>query len=236
MMSPSWKVSGQYYETCGCDFVCPCILQQMTAAPSKGACAFAMAFQVEHGTFGTVPLDGLGFIVLGRTPEAMAKGNWSVGVVVDDRATTGQCDAITAIVSGTAGGPMAAVSGLVGTFSWRRFRADSLRPQRRQVDGQGLPPGRYGSRGRHGPESRRTGTAPRRQYRASRQQSACALPRLGESRQRARIEVGRSRRTEQRALRPVRLAERLDSKPQCAPDDNGVVVGGCARCGAGRIA
>lgn len=116
MATPSWKVSGQYQETCSCDFVCPCILGQMAVPPTKGACTFAMAFQVERGAFGQVPLDGLGFVVLGLTPEAMGKGNWSVGVVVDERATPEQRDAITAIVSGAAGGPMAALSGLVGTF------------------------------------------------------------------------------------------------------------------------
>ena len=116
MTAPSWKASGQYYETCSCDFVCPCILQQMAVKPTKGTCTFAMAFQVERGTFGTVSLDGLGFIVLGLTPEAMGKGNWSVGVITDDRASAEQKEAITAIASGSAGGPMASLSGLIGTF------------------------------------------------------------------------------------------------------------------------
>ena len=54
--------------------------------------------------------------MLGQTPEAMAKGNWSVGVIVDDRATAQQRDAIVSIASGAAGGPMAALSGLVSRF------------------------------------------------------------------------------------------------------------------------
>ena len=116
MATPAWQVSGQYYETCSCDFVCPCLPGQMAVQPTKGSCTFAMAFQVERGHYGTVPLDGLGFIVLGLTPEAMGKGNWSVGVIADERAGTEQRDAITAIASGAAGGPMAALSGLVGSF------------------------------------------------------------------------------------------------------------------------
>jgi hypothetical protein len=75
-----------------------------------------MAFEVGHGTYGAVSLDGLGFIVLGYTPGAMAKGDWSVGLIADERASSEQRDAITAIVSGTAGGPMAALSGLIGKF------------------------------------------------------------------------------------------------------------------------
>jgi hypothetical protein len=116
MATPSWKVSGQYYETCNCDFVCPCVPAQMTVRPSKGSCAFAMAFQIERGEYGSVSLDGLGFIVLGLTPEAMGKGNWSVGLLADERASAEQRDAMTAIASGAAGGPMAALGPLIGKF------------------------------------------------------------------------------------------------------------------------
>ena len=130
MATPSWRISGQYYETCSCDFICLCIPSGMTITPTKGTCTVAMAFQVEEGTFGRVPLDNLGFIVVARTPEAMAKGNWQVGIVVDERANTEQRDAIRAIASGAAGGPMAALSGLVGNFL-------GMQPASIQFDRQG---------------------------------------------------------------------------------------------------
>lgn len=47
--------------------------RQMAVRPSKGSCTFAMGFQIERGSYGTVSLDGLGFIVLGLTPKAMGK-------------------------------------------------------------------------------------------------------------------------------------------------------------------
>ena len=115
-MATSWRIKGDYYETCSCDLVCPCILGQMAVRPSKGSCTFAMAFKIDRGHYGDVSLDGLGFVVVARTPEEMAKGNWSVGVIADERASASQRDAVTAIVSGQAGGPMSAVSGLVGNF------------------------------------------------------------------------------------------------------------------------
>jgi len=46
----------------------------------------------------------------------MIEGNWSVGLVIDERASDDQRDAITAIASGSAGGPMAPLAGLIGTF------------------------------------------------------------------------------------------------------------------------
>lgn len=116
MTATTWQISGQYYETCNCNFVCPCVPGQLAVEPTQGSCIFAMAYQIEKGSFDGVSLDGLGFILLGLTPEAMGKGNWSVGVIADERATNEQRDAITAIASGAAGGPIAALSGLVGTF------------------------------------------------------------------------------------------------------------------------
>jgi hypothetical protein len=115
-MGSAWQVEGQYYENCNCDFVCPCVPGQMSVRPTKGSCTFVMAFQIERGRYGDMPLDGLGFIVVGVTPEEMAKGNWSVGLIVDQRASVEQRDAITGIASGSAGGPMAALGGLVGKF------------------------------------------------------------------------------------------------------------------------
>lgn len=116
MTATAWNVSGQYYETCNCDFVCPCVPGQLAVRPTKGDCQFAMAFQIERGSFGAVSLNGLGFIILGLTPAEMAKGNWSVGLIIDARATAEQRDAVTAIASGQAGGPMSALSGLIGKF------------------------------------------------------------------------------------------------------------------------
>jgi hypothetical protein len=114
--TPAWSVAGQYYETCSCDFVCPCVLTQLTAKPSKGSCTFAMSFKIERGAFGATSLDGLGFIVVGFTPAEMGKGNWSAGVIVDERASAEQRDAIVAVASGAAGGPMAALSGMITNF------------------------------------------------------------------------------------------------------------------------
>ena len=87
MNTPAWHVEGQYYENCNCDFVCPCVPGQMSVAPTQGSCTFAMAFEIEQGRYGAVDLNGLGFVVVGVTPEAMAKGNWAVGVIVDERAS-----------------------------------------------------------------------------------------------------------------------------------------------------
>ncbi|HEV8616219.1 MAG TPA: DUF1326 domain-containing protein [Methylomirabilota bacterium] len=116
MATPKWQISGDYSESCSCDFVCPCLLSNFAAKPTHGHCYFAMGFQVERGRYGDVALDGVAFAIVGRTPGVMGEGNWSVGLIVDSRANAGQRDAITGIVSGQAGGPMAALGPLIGNF------------------------------------------------------------------------------------------------------------------------
>src|SRR5947209_17983336 len=106
MASTAWQISGHYFETCSCDYLCPCIVTQLKVS-THGDCYFAMAFHVDRGQFGTVPLNDLSFVLVGYTPETMDKGNWKVGVIADARATPEQQQAIASIASGQAGGPMA---------------------------------------------------------------------------------------------------------------------------------
>ena len=111
-----WSVKGEYFETCSCDFLCPCLPSSMAAKPTDGDCNFAMVFQVDQGQKDGVALDGVRFAVLGHTPGPMAEGGWSVGVIVDDGASEAQTEAIAAIASGQAGGPMSALGPLVKDF------------------------------------------------------------------------------------------------------------------------
>lgn len=116
MSSPAWQLTGDYFETCSCDYVCPCVPTNLAGRPTKGRCDFAMVFQIERGNQGNVTLDGLSFAVLGNSPDVMGKGNWSVGLVIDDRATPEQQQAITTIASGQAGGPPAILTSVIGKF------------------------------------------------------------------------------------------------------------------------
>jgi hypothetical protein len=47
----------------------------------------------------------------------MIDGDWTVGVILDERASAQQREALTAIASGQGGGPMAALGPLVGRFA-----------------------------------------------------------------------------------------------------------------------
>lgn len=109
-----WRVEGQYMETCNCTYLCPCIGSNLTAQPTEGDCKAAIAMRIDKGEKDGVKLDGLSFIVLMHSPKAMAQGNITVGLIIDERATDKQAEAISAIATGAAGGPMAALGPLVG--------------------------------------------------------------------------------------------------------------------------
>src|SRR6476646_4931328 len=103
MTTSAWQITGDYFETCSCDYLCPCISSNLAAQPTKGYCDVAMVFHIDQGQFGTTGLDDLSFALSAHTPDVMGKGNWSVGFFSDERATTEQQQALTAIASGQAG-------------------------------------------------------------------------------------------------------------------------------------
>lgn len=117
MATPKWRLSGDYFEACNCDFLCPCITSNLTARPTSGECKVALAFHVDRGEFDGAALDGLNFVVVIHSPGVMSAGNLTAGLIVDDRASPAQQNALGAIVSGQAGGPLAALGPLIGNFA-----------------------------------------------------------------------------------------------------------------------
>lgn len=113
----NWRIEGQYMETCNCSFICPCIGSNLTARPTDGACKAALALRIDQGEKDGVPLDGLSFMVILHSPGPMAEGNLTVGLIIDEQASEQQVEALTAIASGAAGGPMAALGPLVGRMA-----------------------------------------------------------------------------------------------------------------------
>jgi len=126
----SWQISGEYMETCNCTMLCPCITSNLTAVPTEGDCKAAVALRIDKGAKDGVALDGLAFIVMMHAPGPMAAGNMTVGLIIDERATEAQVEAITGIATGAAGGPMAALAPLVG-----RIAGVERRPIRFEIEG-----------------------------------------------------------------------------------------------------
>ena len=113
----AWQISGQYAETCNCKLLCPCITSNLAATPTDGDCKAALGMRIDKGHKDGVSLDGVSFVVILQSKGPMGAGNMTVGLVVDSAASQEQVDAVTAIASGQAGGPMAMMAPRVGTFA-----------------------------------------------------------------------------------------------------------------------
>ena len=133
MAEKAWELSGQYMESCNCDYLCPCIYTNPQGEATHEHCYALMAYRIDRGRHGTVSLDGLKFAFVIRSGRIMADGGWVFGVVVDESASEAQRKALAEIVGGKAGGPPQMIrDNLVKDFRGVRYKpidftADGLR-------------------------------------------------------------------------------------------------------------
>jgi len=115
-MSPtSWRIKADYLENCNCELLCPCLF---AVKPTYGDCNVPIAYHIREGEYGQVRLDGLTVVrvTIFPGPGIMASGNQKMALYIDERATPEQHDALVAIFSGKAGGPLARLQTLVTEF------------------------------------------------------------------------------------------------------------------------
>lgn len=115
-----WYLKGDYFESCNCEVLCPCIHNPM-AVPTEGHCDVGLAFHVQEGRFQDLTLDGLNFLVAASTPTVMAEGNWKTAVYIDEQANPQQREALGQILSGKMGGPAQRWMRLTGDFLGIRY-------------------------------------------------------------------------------------------------------------------
>ncbi|MGC2411395.1 MAG: DUF1326 domain-containing protein [Stellaceae bacterium] len=115
-MPAQWRLTGDYFENCNCDVVCPCLASPaapLTARPSQGECDVLLAFHIDAGSYGGVTLNGLNVALAVLAPGPMADGNLAVAAYIDERADEQQTSALGTIFTGAEGGPMAAFAPLI---------------------------------------------------------------------------------------------------------------------------
>src|SRR5258708_7187978 len=111
-----WQLSGDYFENCNCDVVCPCLVSTaapLASRPTQGFCDVALLFHIEKGSYDATSLDGLNVALVAHAPGPMGEGNWTVAAYIDERANEQQTAALGAIFTGAEGGPMAAFAPLI---------------------------------------------------------------------------------------------------------------------------
>jgi hypothetical protein len=105
MADKTWELSGQYMESCNCDYLCPCIFTNPQGEATHEHCYALMVYRIDRGRHRDIALDGLKFAFVIRSGRIMADGGWVFACVVDEKANEAQRQALSGIVSGKAGGP-----------------------------------------------------------------------------------------------------------------------------------
>jgi len=93
----SWEIRGRELANCNCSYACPC---QFNALPTDGTCEAAVGYQIDEGHYGEIHLDGLRTAATYKWPGAVHEGNGEMQLIIDERATPEQREALQKIMTG----------------------------------------------------------------------------------------------------------------------------------------
>jgi hypothetical protein len=101
--TPNWRITGDWFDNCSCAVACPCTFGQ---APDNNLCEHVLFWHIREGHFGDVELNDLCIVQVGSFDGNLwdydAAGR--AGMIIDDRASDDQADAISEIFGGNVGG------------------------------------------------------------------------------------------------------------------------------------
>ena len=116
MAREAWTLKGELALSCNCAVFCPCVISLGQHPPTEGYCQAWAGIRVEEGQYGETDLSGLNLGLVLDIPGPMARGNWTAGVFIDEKASVYAVNALTKIFSGRSGGSTHLLSILVGSF------------------------------------------------------------------------------------------------------------------------
>jgi hypothetical protein len=96
-MTDKWMIRGTEFTNCNCNPGCPC---QFGSPSTRGFCEAFISGNIEEGHFDQTTLNGLNWAVLAHWPGEIAAGNGTAQIIIDERATSAQRDALQRILSG----------------------------------------------------------------------------------------------------------------------------------------
>ena len=108
----AYLLEGTLIEACSCNVLCPCWVGE---DPDLGECFSFVAYHIDSGRVGGLDVSGHSMVMVTYIPGNVLAGNWEEVVLVDDRASPSQRDALVKVFTGQLGGPMADFAQLIGT-------------------------------------------------------------------------------------------------------------------------
>lgn len=106
-----YSVTGSLLEACSCGTLCPCWIGE---DPDQGDCLAFNLYKFDSGHIKGIDVSGLNLVNVVHIPGNVLQGNWKVVMLVDDRASAEQKNAIVSMFKGELGGPISDLVGLIG--------------------------------------------------------------------------------------------------------------------------
>lgn len=106
----TYELKGRMAEVCSCKSLCPCSIGQ----PADGNnCGFTWLFHIDEGHIRSLDVSGLNLGILGHHSDSPFDATVRAFVIIDERASETQQEALVAAFTGQIGGPLADLAALV---------------------------------------------------------------------------------------------------------------------------
>lgn len=92
-----WYMEGVEFSNCNCNYGCPCQFEDL---PTHGNCQGFGVTRIDKGHFGDVRLDGLYMAMTFAWPGPIFEGKGAMQIIIDERASGAQRDALERIAKG----------------------------------------------------------------------------------------------------------------------------------------
>ena len=112
----NWSIDGELILNCNCTVFCPCVISLGKHPPTEGYCQAWAGVRIDSGHSGQVDLSGLNVAMLLDIPGKMERGNWTLALWMDERASEQQFTALETIFTGRARGTTGLFKLLVGQY------------------------------------------------------------------------------------------------------------------------
>jgi hypothetical protein len=107
-----YNLQGTLLEACSCNVLCPCWIGE---DPDTGDCKAFLGYHFDHGEVNGIDVGGLSMVMVCQIPgNVLVPKSWKVLVLMDEKATDEQVQALADAYTGKLGGPLADLSQLVG--------------------------------------------------------------------------------------------------------------------------
>ncbi len=111
-----WRLEGELILNCNCTVFCPCVISLGKHPPTEGYCQAWAGVRIDKGHSGDIDLSGLNVAMLLDIPGKMERGNWTLALWIDDRASDQQFAALETVFRGSAKGTTGLFTMLVGEY------------------------------------------------------------------------------------------------------------------------